>query len=217
MNINTFWLRTLGILGIVGGLILWAGDMLLCYNGSSTALYLNTSTTSDTRVIASAITALISSWFYVLGLGQVYYAFKPTSEVIRNTVIISFGAILMGYGVVHGAFIAIATSAKLAAEHNLDFESTILLATTANNAIRVLLYPIFALLSILFIAQVWKKNTLYPRWMILFFPLFLFLFQGVLDIILSGKAWVIIMGGYLNLMVAVFFTASTIALWRPKE
>jgi hypothetical protein len=33
---------------------------------------------------------------------------------------------------------------------------------------------------------------------------------------LSGSIWTIVMGGYLNLILVVFFTASTIALWQIK-
>ncbi len=214
MNITKFWLRTLGILGLLGGLTLFAGDMLFYYNGSNTDLLHNMSISTDAKIIGSGVTALVGSWLYLLGLGQVYYAFKSASALARNIVFISFGAILMSYGVIHGTFVAIATSAKLAVQHNLDLEATVELASKANDALRILIYPIFALLSVVFIYQVWKKNTLYPRWILMFFPLVLFILQGLFDMLFTGKAWVIFMGGYLNLMLFVFFTASTIALWR---
>jgi hypothetical protein len=50
--------------------------------------------------------------------------------------------------------------------------------------------------------------------MILFFPLIPFLLQGVFDRILSGSAWIVVVGGYFNLLLVVFFAASTVALWN---
>lgn len=217
MEINQFWIRTLGLFGILGGLTLFAGDMLFYFNPSNINLNENMGNISNFRIIASSVTALLSAWFYVLGVGQVYHAFKPSKPIYRNTIVLCFGAIAIAYGVIHGAYVAIATSAKLAIQNNLDIVESVSLAREANTILRLLVYPIFAVLSILFIVQVWKKRTLYPRWIILFFPLIPFLIQGLVCRNLSGKIWIIICGGYLNLILVVFFTASTIALWKIKK
>jgi hypothetical protein len=217
MNINKFWLRAMGVSGILGGLLLFTGDMLFYYNSNSTDLKLNMSHVSDFRIMASGISALLATWLYILGLGQVYYAFKSTSLRIRNTVLISFAGILIAYGVVHGVYVAIATTAKLAVENGLDIEIATTLASKTNNILRLFVYPLFALLSYVFISQVWKKNTLYPRWILFFFPLLPFLFKDLISRALGGSLWIIIVGGFLNLILVVFFLASTIALWNPKK
>ncbi len=217
MKINQFWIRVLGIIGIFGGLTLFAGDMLFYYDPINTNLRENMGNASGFRIITSGLAALIATWFYMLGLVQVYFALKPTKAVLRNIILICFGAILTAYGVIHGAYIAIATSAKLAIQNNLDINDSVNLATEANDILRLVIYPIFGLLSILFITQVWKRKTLYPRWIILFFPLIPFLMQRFICNNLSGDIWIIIYGGYLNLILVVFFTASTIALWNIKQ
>ena len=79
-----------------------------------------------------------------------------------------------------------------------------------------LLCPIFGLLSFLFITQVWKRKTLYPRWILLFFPLIPFLLEDVICKNLSGSISIIICGGYLNHILIIFFTASSIALWNKN-
>ena len=216
MIINNFWTRVLGIFGILGGITLLTGDMLFYYDPTNTNLFENMGNASDSRIIYSAVTALLASWFYILGVIHVYQAFKPTKPLIKNTVLICFAAITISYGVVHGAFVAIATSSKLAIENNLDLNDSVALANEANNTLRLIVYPIFGLLSILFITQVWKKNTLYPRWIILFFPLIPFLIQDFICKNLSGNIWIIVCGGYLNHILIIFFTASTIALWNKK-
>ena len=216
MNINNFWTKIFGIFGILGGITLFAGDMLFYYDPLNSNLFENMGNASDSRIIYSAVTALLAAWFYMLGVIHVYQAFKPSKTLVKNIIFICFAAITISYGVVHGAFVAIATSSKLAIQNNLDLNESILLASEANNVLRLLVYPIFGLLSILFISQVWKKNTLYPRWIILFFPLIPFLIQDFICNNLSGNIWIIVCGGYLNHILIIFFTASTIALWNKK-
>ena len=154
MNTNNFWTRVLGIFGILGGITLFIGDMFFYYDPSNSNLYQNMGNASDSRIIYSAVTALLAAWFYMLGVIHVYQAFKPTKTIIKNIILICFTAITISYGVVHGAFVAIATSSKLAIQNNLDLNESILLASEANNVLRLLVYPIFGLLSVLFIYQV---------------------------------------------------------------
>lgn len=217
MEINKFWSRLFGICGIMGGLTLFSGDMLFYYDPINANLYENMGNASDSRIIISAITALIASWLYVLGSIHVYQAFKQTKPIIKNLVLFCFAAISIAYGVVHGAFVAIATSSKLAVENDLNLNQATLLAVEANNILRSIVYPIFGLLSILFITQVWKRKTLYSRWILLFFPLIPFLLENVICKNLSGSISIIICGGYLNHILIIFFTASSIALWNKKN
>lgn len=219
MKINKFWLRVFGLFGISGGLILFAGDMLFYYDSSSTNLILNMGNASEDRILLSGVSALIATWCYLIGLGQVYYAFKPSTKTIRTIIMVCFSCIFISYGVIHSAYLSIATTAKLAVQYQLDIETATALASKTNNILRFFVYPFFALLSYVFISEVWKKKTLYPRWIILFFPLIPFLLEGLITKSLSGRIWVVIAGGYLNLIIILFFLASTIALWNrnPKE
>jgi hypothetical protein len=217
MEVNKFWNRILGVFGILGGITLLTGDMLFYYDPVNSNLFENMGNASDSRIIYSAVTALLAAWFYMLGVVHVYQAFKPAKVVIKNTVLICFAAITISYGVVHGAFVAIATSSKLAVQNNLNLNEAVSLASEANNMLRLIVYPIFGLLSILFITQVWKRKTLYPRWIILFFPLIPFLIQDFICNNLSGNIWIVVCGGYLNHILIIFFTASTIALWSKKN
>ncbi len=204
----------MGLAGLLGGLMLFAGDMLLYWAGDSTDLKLNMGQAAAWRIVASGLTALPAAWLYLAGTGQVYYAFVPAARWVRITVTASFAAIVIAYGVVHGNYIAIAATAQLAVEHGLDMAAATSLAVLSNEWLRWLVYPVFALLSVLFVWQVWQRHTRYPRWMLLFFPLLPFLLQGVVSKLLSGPLWVVVMGGYLNLLLAGFFAASTLALWR---
>ena len=213
MKSDRSWLRITGLAGMAGGLVLFAGDMLFYYSATGTDLKLNMGNVSDERIVASGVAAVVATWLYVLGAGQVLIAFKTTTVLARNTVVTCFVAIFIAFGIVHGAYVAIAATAKVATQYQLDVEQATALAVQANNTLRLFIYPIFALLSYVFITRVWQRKTLYPRWIILFFPLIPFLFQGLISRLLSGGAWIVIVGGFFNLILVVFFAASTIALW----
>jgi len=217
MEINKFWSRTLGVFGILGGFTLFIGDMLFYYDPTNSNIQENIGNVSDLRIMLSGITALFAAWFYMLGVGQVYDAFKPTKPLIKNSILICFGAISIAYGVIHSGYLAIAATTKLATQNNLNLNETVSLAVETNNILRLIVYPIFGLLSVVFITQVWKRKTLYPRWILLFFPLVPFLLKDFICKHLSGTISIVVCGGYLNLILIVFFTASTVALWNCKK
>ena len=217
IKFNAKWIRFFGVAGVLGGIVLFIGDMLFYYSPNSTDFLQNMAVTSDARIIASGVCALFASWLYLLGAGQVLFAFEETKPIVKYTVFASFAGIGIAYGIVHAAYVAIATSAKLALVNQLNMQTSIVLAREANNLLRNIIYPIFGLLSIIFIYQVWRKQTRYPRWMVFFFPLLPFLLQGLIVDNLNGVLKVIIAGGYLNIIFALFFLASTISLWKKVE
>tara|TARA_B100001059_G_C17728583_1_gene524887 strand:+ start:341 stop:553 length:213 start_codon:yes stop_codon:yes gene_type:complete len=55
---------------------------------------------SNSQIISGSITALLTAWFYVLGLGQVYHDFKPSKAFYRNTIVVCFGTISIAYWVI---------------------------------------------------------------------------------------------------------------------
>ncbi len=217
MKNKQFWIRFSGLFGILGGMVLFAGDMLFYYDTENTNLIVNMGNVSESRIIVSAVTALIATWLYLSGLIQIYFAIQPVKPFYRNLILACFTAIFTAYGIVHGAYVAIAASAKLAVTHNLELKQSVDLAIQVNQTLRFTVYPIFALLSVLFISQILKRKTLYPRWIVFFYPLLPFLGQFVICQHLTGSVKTIICGGYLNLLLIVFFIASTIALWRKPN
>jgi len=205
-----------GLSGILGSLVLFAGDMLFYYNGESTNLIANMAGSSSERIVISGVCALIAAWLYTLASGQIYYAFQPAQKWIRLTVFFSFAAIMIAYGVVHGAYIAIAVSAKNAVGLGMAPDSLAGLAITANNALRFVAYVPFGIFSVVFIVAVWGRKTWYPRWFVLFCPVFPFMVSGRIVENLEGRLKTIVGGGYLNLLLLAFFLASTLVLARRR-
>ncbi len=106
----------LGLAGILGSLMLFSGDMLFYFNGDQTDVIANMAVVAPQRIILSGLTALFAAWLHPLGAGQVYYAFQPAARWLRLPVFLSFASIMVAYGIVHGAYVAIATAAQIAAQ-----------------------------------------------------------------------------------------------------
>ena len=210
-------LKATGFAGILGGLVLFAGDMLLYYVPGSTSIHENMMLVTDQRVMFSGLAALIAMWLYLPGTLQLWFAFAPAPKLSRILATVSFVAVLSSYGVIHGHYMAIAGAARLAAQQGLDIHEATILAWRTDHLLRIVVYPFFALLSVIFFYEVWRKRTLYPRWILLFFPLVPFVLMGVFRKILTGDVRTVIIGGYLNLIVVLFFAASTVALWRSND
>ena len=123
---------------------------------------------------------------------------------------------MISFGLVHAAYIAIATSAKNAVELGVTPNSLTELAVSANNALRFLAYIPFGIFSILFATTVWAKKTYYPRWLILFSPITPFLLADIIVSNIEGEIKAVVGGGYLNLILLFFCCCSTFALWLNK-
>ncbi len=207
----------LGGFGALGSLLLFAGDMLFYYNGDKTDFLLNMSQVSSERIIWSGIFALLAMWLYLAGAGQIFFAFQPESAGMRWGSFLSFAMVVSAYGVVHGAYTGIAVAAKNAAALGLPPQEFAALAIAVNQALRKTVYFPFGVFTILFTISVWRKRTHYPRWILFFSPIVPFLLQGIILDHLTGKALAIIGGGYLNLILLLFFLTSTLALAYSKE
>ncbi len=204
----------LGVSGVAGSLLLFAGDMLFYFHGERTDLIANMAECSPNRIVISGVLALVAAWLYTLASGQIYYAFQPARKWVRLAAFASFAAVMIAFGVVHGAYVAIATSAKNAAALGAPPDAMTQLAIATNDAMRLLTYLPFGIFTILFVWAVWKKETHYPRWMLFFTPVIPVLLNDLVVGNLEGRLRTIIGGGYLNLILLVFFTSSTIALWH---
>ena len=202
----------LGVLGILGSLVLFSGDMLFYYNGNETDLLANMGKVSSQRIMLSGVSALLGTWLYVAGAGEIYYAFLPEKAKIRWTVFLSFVMIMIAYGIIHAAYVAIATSAQNATLLGAPLQETSQLAIDVNQLLRTIVYLPFAVFTLGFTISVWKKRTKYPRWVLIFSPILPFLLQGVLVGNLSGKAKTIFGGGFFNLILLFFFLGTTLAL-----
>ncbi|BDD06854.1 DUF6796 family protein [Aureibacter tunicatorum] len=209
--------RLSGILGIIGSSMLFYGDYLFHYVPGSTDMLYNLTQISDFKIYINAFIAVVATWLYLASVFHIYYSFSPSSPVIRNLITALFSTVFLMYGIEHAAYLSLAISAKISALHNLPLEETTAFAWKIFTGIESMGSFIALFLTLLFLIQVLRKQTLYPRWMIVFFPSILLIFKPSLSGFLTGDVWTVIIGGYYNLIMIVFFTVSTLTLWKVKE
>jgi hypothetical protein len=75
----------------------------------------------------------------------------------------SFAMVMVAMGIIHGAYVALATSAQNAVQFGLAPGALKQLALTTNNSMRAIGFLPFGIFAACFVAGVWEKRTRYPR------------------------------------------------------
>jgi len=124
MTISSIWvLRLLGMAGVFGAVLFIAGDLL--YNhipGSKKSPAEKMSVLPESRLLNAGTLGLIGCWFYTLASALFFIAFQPVSSSFGLIVFLTFGAVMICYGISHTAYFAIASGAKTAVQLGSDKE-----------------------------------------------------------------------------------------------
>ncbi len=161
------------------------------------------------RLMAGGLLGPISAFLYVIGFYHIYLLIKPNNSKIGKIflALLCFG---MMYG---GAFHTHFTFAGIISRFNNIELMQITEKYTVYN-FYFMFFPsliAYSLLGYLIIA----KKTLYPRWLVLFSPIVLFWFSGIVKN-LPQPLMILIAGGWSNMIFIIFFTLSTILSYKNK-
>jgi Family of unknown function (DUF6796) len=226
---NLVILRLLGISGVLGGILLFFGDQLLYWGPVSNLSSLSTIATgqvpietlalgSDWRLEATATLGLISAWLYTIGAGLFLFAFKPAGKKIAITSFILFAMVTIAIGIEHTMYYAIGIGAKNAYIFGAGYKDSIeatRIAIEVFNLNALITYIPAIVFTVLVIYTILTKKTHLPKWFIVFLPGFLINSQYlVLPLLPNNMLKVIIMGGYVNASMAIFFLVFTIVMWN---
>jgi hypothetical protein len=216
MTIFTPWaLRLFGISGIIGSILFILGD--LSYNhvpGSKNSPTVKMSKMPVLRLINAGTLGLVGCWFYVLASWHLYLAFRPAGDIFAFISLLAFGAAMICYGIGHTAYFAIAAGAQVAAQLGSDVESGGKLGNTFFQRITYITYIPVAISSLMMIYGIAVGRSLYPRWMLVFLPIFIYLLKTPVTRILRGHLQEIINDSYDNIVLFVFYVLSTVVLWN---
>lgn len=217
-------IRWCGLAGIVGSVLLIAGDLALggwvpmsgrelgdmsvegfvrsgfeAYNGKTGLM------------LVGAWAGPIAACFFVIGFAQVWFALRPAGTLLAGTTFSSFAVFAISAGAFHAsyAFLAVGVFAEQAGATDP--------AIVWDYLTRVLVTFLFATAtplavgSLAFAYAVAFRPTLYPRWMVLFTPLLLVMTRDVTFWVpapLGGPLY----ATHFNICLLVFFAVSTLAL-----
>ncbi len=204
-----------GIAGILGALIVAAGDLLYHHiPGSKQSLPERMSSLPQPRQVMAGMLGLIGSWFYLLGAFHLYYAFLPVGGIFALVLAIAFAMVASSYGTGHAAFYAIWSGAKVARDHRLDIDSAGRLGEAFYSRLVLVTYAPVAVASLLMLYGVLSGRSAYPLWMAPFLPIVLYLLRAPILKLLRGRLHELVRDSYDNSILLVFFLLSTILLWN---
>jgi len=216
MIIFTTWaLRLFGLSGIIGSTLFIFGDLL--YNhipGSKNSPTVKLSKMPESRLLNAGTLGLIGCWFYVLASLHLYIAFRPAGNIFAFIFLLAFAATMICYGISHTAYFAIASGARVAAKLGSDVESGGKLGNTFFQRLVYITYIPVAIFSLMMIYGIVTGRSLYPRWMVVFLPIIIYLLKTPVMRILKGRLQEIINDSYDNIVLFVFSVLSTVVLWN---
>jgi hypothetical protein len=168
----------------------------------------------ESRLLNAGTLGLVGCWFYTLASAQIYIAFQPAGIAFALVVFLLFAAVMICYGVTHTAYFAIASGAQVASRFGLDIESGGKLGSTFYRRLVYITYIPVSVASVMMLYGIIAGKSMYPRWMVFFLPIIIYLLKKPVVRILKGRLQEIVNDSYDNLVLFVFFIISTILLWN---
>ena len=210
--------RVFGIIGLIGSILLFAGDMLLYgHFGSAGDIYDVIEATaphvSMGRLFVGGIIGPVAAFLYIAGFYHVYLNIQRAGSKPAKFVFVSSSLMM----VIGGTYHALWTIRMLLFKFRImDVENLQRFVDAVNSYLRITLvtaaipgYAAFTLLLILVL--IGKTN--YRRWTVVVNPALLYLIT-LLSSEIRGPLGAVIVGGYINLIFMVFFSTSIITTWR---
>ena len=216
MTIFTSWaLRLFGISGILGSILFIFGDLL--YNhvpGSKNSPAMKMSQMPESRLLNAGTLGLVGCWFYTLASLHLYMAFRPAGDIFAFIFWLAFAATMICYGISHTAYFAIAAGAQVAAKLGSEAESGGKLGNAFFQRFVYITYIPVVISSIMMLYGIIAGRSLYPRWMVIFLPIVIYLLKTPVTRILKGHLQEIVNDSYDNIVLFVFYVLSTLVLWN---
>ncbi len=215
MILNTWALRCFGALGVLGAVLFICGDLL--YNhvpGSQASAAAKMSTLPESRLLTAGTLGLIGCWCYTLGSLHTYLALRPVGEAYAFIFTLAFAAVMVCYGVSHTGYFAIAAGARTAMRNGSDAEAGGELGARFFQRLVAITYIPVAISMLMMLYGILSGRSLYPIWMVVFLPLFIYVLKKPVVSLLRGRLRELVNDCYDNLPLLVFFVASTAVLWN---
>jgi len=202
-----------GLAGLLGALLLFAGDMLM-YGHWGSGMEFETrhrqviANASTLRLFAAGLMGPLSLLGYLAGALHVYWRLLPGRYGLRAMVAIGLAATFILGAAEHVVLGAVAFAGRAGAA--VPEAKPVLIALSSYlgfiyRAAEVVGYPTMLLLF----ALVLLKKTTYPRWTALLNPGLLMLVSPLADH-LPAPVGAVIVGGFYNLTFCVFFLVSIV-------
>ena len=207
----------LSLLGVIGGLLMFAGDMFFYYEPVSgidfNSLEMMIKRDNHTLMIGGAL-GPVAAVFYAFGALIFYFAFTDKLRIYGKIISLSWIFMLVLGGAYHSVFPNFGFVGKLPVDMRGEYIQNVsaLIDMMSNMAF------VLGLISSLLLAFVILfKKTIFPKWFVLLIPTFLTLLNGVIEPYIPSPFGAIIIGGWVNLCFVMFFSACAILFYKNNK
>ncbi len=217
-------LRITGCIGIVAALTGFTADWFL-YGGFYGGAEFGTVSReimgriSNARLMTGGLLGPIEAGFYIIGFWHMFLALKPGGKIPAA---ITFGglswAVILGSGAYHSSFVF--RGLLLRAQNTItdqQFEGFRLLTADTLQYMHLLYNVMFVTglaATVIFLWLILFRKTYYPRWMVLFVPTLWVLVLPPITRHIPAPLGGMLHGGSMNLSFLLYFTVSTLLLWK---
>lgn len=208
--------QVFSLLGLLGALLMFTGDMFLYYEPVSGPDYnsiAKMSTQPFNYLFTGGILGPIASIFYILGGLLFYVVFKPVNKTLASILFALFAIVYVFAGTYHASFPNYGFVGRLPVEFQSQQFNYIhdYLGVIYN----IMFYCLILWTILLFYLVLFKKSV-YPKWLLILTPTFFVLLSGTIKSITPYPLGAIIYGGWLNISYIIFFAITLIYFSRKK-
>ena len=212
--------RYFGLIGILGSLLLFIGDMFLYGNFGNASeftenIQIVAQNASHIRLFIGGILGPAGAMLYIAGFWHIYLNTKSNNPLLAAIIFICFTC-MMSFG---GAYHTIWTVRMLHLKYALvSVGNTGLFLSSFNLFLDTIFYVSLSVgyigVVFLVILILWRKS-LYPRWIVLTNPGITLLLAPLIKRV-PYPFGSILFGGYINIVFFIFLTCSVITTWKEK-
>ncbi len=213
--------RLAGLSGLAGALLFFAGDMLFYGHfgpGANFAegMLATVMRASPERLFAGGLVGPLAAGLCMVGFWHVYLNMRPSNALLSRLIFMLFLALMVAGSAVHTLWTAKGLALKYCYGHGAPCADLL----TAIKSYWTLAYDLGAIPgyigAVLLVVFVLLRKTRYPRWTVIANPAVLSMLSPLAARVPSPLG-AILVGGFTNLSIAVFFLTSVSTTWKCRQ
>ncbi len=213
--------RLAGLSGLAGALLFFAGDMLFYGHIGSGANFAEgmratVVRASPERLFAGGLVGPVAACMCIVGFWHVYLNIRPANVLLSRLMLILFSVLMVAGSAVHTLWTAKGLALKYCYGQGAPCSDLL----TAVKFYWTLAYDLGAIPgyigAVLLLGLVLLRKTYYPRWTAIASPAVLSILS-FLGARVPSPLGAILVGGFTNLSIAVFFLVSVSTTWKDRQ
>jgi hypothetical protein len=210
--------RLAGLCGLAGALLFFAGDMLFYGHFGSGANFADgmiatVMRASQQRLFAGGLVGPLAACLCIVGFWHVYLNIRPSHPLLGRLVFVLFSVLMVAGSAVHTLWTAKGLALKYCYGQGAPCSDLV----AAIKSYWALAYNLGAipgyLGAVLLFGLVLLRKTYYPRWTVIANPAVLMVLSPLADR-MPAPLGAILVGGFTNLSIAIFFLVSVATTWN---